>query len=352
MYSHLNFRLIVILIAIVAVLQSCNSANKNTQAPLKGKDSPPIPVSAVVITKQEVNTKISISGSVLPNEKVELRSEVAGRITGIYFKEGQQVKKGQVLIKIYDLDLKPQLEKIQLQQRLATKELERKKKVLEINGISEEEYEIAANQVSTLSADAQLIESALNKTTIIAPFSGVIGLRYVSEGEYVTSATLIATLQQVNPVKIEFDVPEKYGALLTTGASIDFTTTDANTHFSGNIYAIEQMVDMATRTFKVRAHSPNEKSLLKPGAFVKIELTLNKNKNAIQVPTQAVIASMKGQQVFVYHHGMALARIISSGIRNESTIQINEGLKLNDTVITSGLMQLKDSTKVKINSIQ
>jgi membrane fusion protein, multidrug efflux system len=326
----------------------CSSSNERGKDQWKGKKGMPLPVNGLVINTQILDNKIEIVGTILPNEKVELRSETSGRITSIPFNEDAKVKKGDLLVKIHDQELRAQLKKIKIQQELANLEEERKRKLLEIKGISQSEYDLASSQARSLSADADLIEAQLSKTEIRAPFNGVVGLRYVSEGEFVSSSTLIATLQQIDPVKIEFDIPEKYGMYVKKGSTISFTVSGSEKKYNGTVYAIEPMVDISTRTFKVRARTSNNDYSLKPGAFIKIDLLLEKNKNAILVPTESIVSSLKGQKLFVYSNGIALSRKVISGIRTETNIQITDGLQLNDTVITSGIMQLKDSVQVKI----
>ncbi|HXA01565.1 MAG TPA: efflux RND transporter periplasmic adaptor subunit [Cytophagaceae bacterium] len=327
----------------------CTSPGKNKE---KGKNTPLLTVNGIIISSQVLDNNIEVIGTILPNEKVELRSEASGRITSIFFKEDGRAKKGDLLVKIFDQELRAQLKKVKIQQDLANLEAERKKKLLEISGISQEEYDIATNQASSLSADAELIEAQLAKTEIRAPFDGVIGLRYVSEGEYVSSATLIATLQQIDPVKIEFDIPEKYGVYVNKGSTIRFTVTGSDKTYNGTVYAIEPMIDVSTRTFKVRARTSNNDYSLRPGSFIKVNLLLAKNKNAILVPTESIVSGVSGQKLFVSSHGVALSRKVITGIRNERTIQITDGLQINDTVITSGIMQLKDSTRVNIKIIK
>jgi membrane fusion protein, multidrug efflux system len=337
--------------ALASTAIKCTSPGKNKEK-ARGKETPPLTINGIVINSQILDNNIEIIGSILPNEKVELRSETSGRITDILFKEDGKVKKGDLLVKIFDQELKAQLKKVKIQQDLATLELERKKKLLEISGISQEEYDIASNQATSLSADVDLINAQLVKTEIRAPFDGVIGLRYVSEGEYVSPATLIATLQQIDPVKIEFDIPEKYGVYVNKGSTISFTVTGTDKIYNGTVYAIEPMIDVSTRTFKVRARTSNNDYALRPGSFIKVKLLLAKEKNAILVPTESIVSGVSGQKIFVFSHGLALSKKVATGIRNERTIQITEGLQVHDTVITSGIMQLKDSARVNIKIIK
>jgi membrane fusion protein (multidrug efflux system) len=174
--SFHSYIVIGVALMLSQLLMQCSSKSKDKEKS-KGKESVLIPVSGVVVQHQLLNNQIDIMGTILANEKVDLHCEVGGRVIGIYFKEGSQVRKGERLIKIYDQDLQAQLRKVQLQQELAQKELDRKNTLLEIKGISLEELDIAINQVNTLKADAELIAAQLRKTEIIAPFNGIIGLR-------------------------------------------------------------------------------------------------------------------------------------------------------------------------------
>jgi membrane fusion protein (multidrug efflux system) len=345
-----NKFLLLILFSLVSALlfSRCTKSTGNPKEFSKGKETPPIPVTGLVIKPQPFENKIEVVGTILPNEKVDLKSESAGRVTGIYFKEGAWVNKGDLLLRIYNNDLQAQLKKNKIQQELATKEEERKRKLLDIKGVSQEEYDITRNALDALKADGELIEAQLRKTEILAPFNGVIGLRNISEGEILSTTTLIASLQQVDPIKVEFDIPEKYSFHINQGAAIDFTISGSDEVYKGVVYAIEPMIDVNTRTLKVRARCSNKNQKLKPGSFIKIDLVLNKKGNSILVPSEAVVPGLKGQKVYVANSGYAIARKVKTGIRTDNSLEITEGLNAEDTVITSGIMQLKDSVKVNL----
>jgi len=345
-----NTFLLLILVAISSALfiSGCTKSTGNPKEFAKGKETPAVPVTGWVVKTQEFDNKIEVVGTILPNEKVDLKSESGGRVTGIYFKEGAWVKKGDLLLRIYNNDLHAQLKKNKIQQQLATKEEERKRKLLDIKGISEEEYDISKNALEALKADAELIEAQLRKTEILAPFNGVIGLRNISEGEILSTSTLIASLQQVDPIKVEFDIPEKYSYNVNQGATIDFTISGSDQIYKGVVYAVEPMIDVNTRTLKVRARCSNKNQKLKPGSFIKIDLVLNKKGNSILVPSEAVVPGLKGQKVYVATNGIAISRKVRTGIRTDNSLEITEGLNEKDTVITSGIMQLKDSVKVNL----
>jgi membrane fusion protein (multidrug efflux system) len=351
--NFISFALAIPAAILIFFFVKCSSKSNGKE---KGKDKDKgaaiLPVNAIVIQYQEADNKIEVIGTILANEKVDLRSEIGGRVVGIFFKEGTKVRKGDKLVKIFDNDLRAQLRKIKLQQELATSELERKKKLLEIKGISQEEYDIASNQASTLSADVDLIDAQVRKTEIIAPFDGIIGLRFISEGEIVSPATPIATLQQIDPIKIEFDIPEKYGYHVKPGSTISFFITgDEKPHY-GNVYATEPLIDVSTRTLKVRAHADNKGLTIRPGSFIKIDLLLEKNQKAMLIPSEAVVPGPQSQKVFVLQNGLAISRIVTTGTRSDRNIEIVKGISINDTVITSGIMQLKDSIQVNVKIIK
>lgn len=345
--NHIKKGLYSLVISGAFVFAGCKGKSGAPAEGFKGKTPPPLPVSSVVIRPEALDNKIEVVGTILPNERVDLRSEIAARITGIYFKEGSRVQKGTLLVKLFDQDIRAQLKKATLQHELARKEEERKKKLLDISGISQEEYDLASNQAETLAADIELLRAQLRKTEIIAPFSGIVGLRQVSEGEHVSSTTLISTLQQTDPVKLEFDIPEKYAAI-RPGSKISFTVAGSDKTFEGTVYAVEPTIDVATRTLKVRALSPNKEQLLKPGSFIHINLILGRETEAVLIPTESVVPGAKGQKVFVFRNGYALSKAIKTGFRNERNVQVTEGLESGDTLITSGMMQLKDSARVVI----
>jgi membrane fusion protein (multidrug efflux system) len=330
----------------VLVFTSCQKNDKGGMN--KGKNTAPIPVLGMVISPQEFDNKIDVIGTILSNEKVDLKSEVSGRVTGIHFKEGSRVSKGALLVKLFDSDLKAQLKKINIQRDLARLEEERKRKLLEISGISQQEYDLAKNQLEALNADAELVVAQIRKTEIIAPFNGVIGLRNISEGEIVSTATSIASLQQIDPIKLEFEIPEKFSYYVSNGSAITFTINGSEEKYQGLVYATEPMIDVATRTLKVRARCDNRSQKFKPGSFIKIELNLQKKNNAILVPSESIIPGAKEQKIFLSKNGIALSKKVKTGTRTDTQIEILEGLIPNDTVITSGIMQLKDSTRIKM----
>jgi membrane fusion protein (multidrug efflux system) len=331
-------------IFFIVVFTGCRHEQHNEQR--QHVASPYMEAHAIMLKPQALENKIMTTGTVLANEEVELRSEVEGRVVQINFREGSRVGKGDLLIKINDAELQAQLKKLLLDEQLARDDLFRKEKLLEINAVSREEYDISQNQLGVIQAQIDLLRSQLDKTEIHAPFNGLIGLRYISPGGYVTSDMLIARLQETNPVKIEFTVPEKYRNKIEPGTVIQFTIEGQDSIFTGKVYALEPKIDPLTRTVTVRALCTNNANVLIPGAFAKVGIILETIPDALVIPSEALIPDIRGEKVFVCTMGQAKAVYVVTGIRLERTVQITEGLTPGDTILTTGLLQLRDGMKV------
>lgn len=309
--------------------------------------TPPTPVQVMVVQAAPLEEILEATGTLLANEAVELRAELPGRITALRFREGSAVQKGELLARINAAELEAQLGKNTLAIRLAEQRLERNRKLLQIQGISQQEFDVLQNELDALRADSAVLRARMDQSEIRAPFSGQIGLRSVSEGAYVTSQQLIATLRQLQPVKLDFSVPEQYMGRLRTGDRIRFTTGASTRAYEGTVYAIEPSVDPATRSIRIRALATGDAAALLPGAFVRVKISL-RTQEALLVPTQAVVPVLKGKQLYCVHNGMADTVTITTGIRNDTAVQVLSGLRAGDTVITTGLMQLRPGNAVKI----
>ena len=327
------------------LLTACSTKSGDLPKNCRKGDQKPAVADAIVVTHNTLENNITANGILLPAEEVELRSEISGRIVSINFREGARVGKGDLLVKIDDRDLQAQLKKLQLDEKLASDDASRKEKLLEINAVSREDYDKAVNILEVTRANISLLETQISKTEIRAPFSGITGLRQVSPGGYVSSSTLISKLQQVDPVKVEFSVPEKYSEKLRTGTPVSFTIDGINREFTARIYAIEPSSDPLTHTIKMRASCPNPGNLLLPGAFARISIEMEKLNNAVMVPAEAIIPVIDGQKVLVCRNGKVASQKIGTGIRNEKMVQVTNGLNDGDTVFISGLLVLKDDMR-------
>lgn len=309
-----------------------------------------LPVSVYVVKEGGLSDRIITTGTVLANEEVLLSAEVAGRVTAINFTEGTTVNKGTVLVTINDADLLAQSDKVSYNQKLAEERERRSKSLLEKEAISQEEYDRVLTDLNTVKAEASLIRAQLQKTKVVAPFTGTIGLREVSEGAFVTPGQRIAALTQVQPVKIDFSVPERFAQSVQKGSKVTFTLEGSPDIYEASVYAVEPSIDPATRSVSLRALHPNRNMELRPGSFVRIEFQLNQMENALQVPAEAVIPELGGYKVFKYTGGIATQKEIGVGIRTSEMVQVTGGLQNGDTVITSGILQLRGGMPVVITT--
>jgi membrane fusion protein, multidrug efflux system len=344
--------LVVVAIVFLLALPKLNLfKSKPTAVAGAAKGNGKLPVEVLVLKAGTLDNKLTITGSVLPNESLELKSETSGKITGLYFKEGNHVKKGDVLLQINDEEIKAELEKQVYNRKLNQDNEFRQRKLLEKDAISQEEYDNALNRLNTTLADIKVLAAQLDKTKIKAPFDGTIGLRYISEGAYISPASTIATLYNISPAKIEFSIPGRYSTQVSQGKKILFTIENDLTVYEGEVYAIEPRIDPATRTLSLRAIANNEKGALLPGQFVKVELILGTIDNAIMVPTEAVIPEQGGKKVFILENGKAKEVKIETGLRTNSELEVTAGLKPKDTLIVTGMLQLRGGMDIEIAKV-
>ncbi len=342
---------IVIVILIVLAIPKLKSDEPKPGGQGAGSAGP-LPVKAHITKYETLDNKVLTTGTVLANEEVDLKSEVNGKITKLLFKEGSFVKAGDLLVKINDADLQAQLQSAKSRLELQKDTEYRQKQLLEKEAISQEDYDMTANQLQVNQAEVELIKAQIDKTEIRAPFDGIIGLRNVSEGSFVTNAMVIASLQNINPIKIDFSIPERYSSMVNVGDEISFTITGNNKQYVGKVYAIEPKIDPVTRTLQLRALCSNTGREILPGSFANIQLVLKKIENAILIPSEALIPDIKGQKVFIYRNGKVTPQQVGTGIRNDINVQLTSGISEGDTIITSGMLQLRPGTPVTISGFE
>jgi membrane fusion protein (multidrug efflux system) len=344
---------IVILVVILLAIPKLGLFEKKPSGPdKKAAGGSSLQVQARVVNPIPFDNTLVITGSVLANESLELKSETSGKITKINFKEGTKVNTGELLVQINDTEIRALIEKQRYMQKLNKDNEYRQRQLFKKDAISQEEYDNALNRLNTTISDIKLLEAQLEKTRVYAPFDGVIGLRYVSNGAYITPATVIATLYNNSPVKIEFAIPSRYSPFISSGKKIRFTIeNDTARVFRGEVYAIEPRINEETRTLKLRALADNSKGLLIPGQFVKVDLILDSKPNALMIPTQALIPGQTVQKVFVANSGKAREVIVETGVRTNLNIEILSGLQPGDTVITTGILQLRPGLPIQIVKI-
>lgn len=317
----------------------------------KGRNSGPVTVDVMIASPQPVANIIEANGTVVASEFTELHPEISGRITYLNLPEGAPVSKGTVLARINAADLSAQLEKSKVQLDLAEKTAERYKQLMEINGINQSDYDAAVNQVNSLKADMVYTQTLIDKTIIRAPFSGVLGLRQVSPGAYVTPATVLATIQQVNQVKIDFTLPEAYSSIIKKGLVVD-VETDAGKgqRQRAVVVATEPGVNTNTRNLTVRAILQGAKS--NPGGFVKVFIDEGKARSAVKVPANAIIPDDKNNQLVVIKGGKANFVNVKTGLREADMVEITGGINTGDSVVISGVLFVRPKSVVKVRSVK
>jgi membrane fusion protein (multidrug efflux system) len=308
-------------------------------------------VSGYVIVPTQMNELVNTTGTLRPDEEVDLAFETSGKIVKINFIEGTRVKKGDLLAKINDLPLQAQLEKLLAQRKLSEEMEFRQRSLLDKDAISKESYDQIVTELQTIGADINLIKARIYETELRAPFDGIIGLRYLSEGSYATSSTKIAKLIKVSPLKIEFSIPEKYASEIEIGYPVTFRIDGNNNIFNASVYAVDPKIDITTRSIVLRALYPNVNEELKSGRYASITLNMSQINNAVAIPTEALIPEMEGEKVFIFKSGKASSVKVNTGLRTESKIQITNGLHYGDTLLITGILQLRENLPVVLDTV-
>ena len=306
-----------------------------------------LPVNMQVIKPENFTEILEVTGSIEANESVVLKSEVSGKITGIFFNEGQRVVKGTLLIKVYDDDLRAQLTKAQANLKLNEDIENRQRQLLETGAVSRQEYDVSYANLQAAQADIALLQSQISKTEIKAPFDGTIGFRKVSPGEYITPGVDIASLVSDNPAKIQFTVPEKYSQMLGRNTVIKYRLEGQPLERTATVYAVAPYIDQATRTLQLKALTPNPNGTLIPGAFAKIVVLMESKRNVVMIPAEAILSESAGQKAYLYKGGKVKPVMVETGTRTNNRVEIVKGIAPGDTVITTGMMQITPRTMVK-----
>jgi membrane fusion protein (multidrug efflux system) len=349
MYVTIHQRILLSFFFVV-IFASCNS-KKQAAAPGRGRQQGPISVDAFLVRQSSVSEDVEVPGSLLPFEETAIRAEVGGRVVELNIREGGVVEKGTLLVKLFDKDLQAQLHKLEVQLKITEKTEERNRELVKINAISQQDYDLSSLNVENLKADMESIRIAISKTEIRAPYRGTVGLRTISLGSYISPSDIVTTIRQVDQLKLEFSVPEKYAKEIGKGYTVRFRVDGGTKDHQAKVIATENSVDQNTRTLKIKALVTENHPELVPGIFAKINLQLGKDPHALLVPSQAIIPNIRNKQVIVLRKDSAQFTIVETGIRDSAYVQILSGLKAGDTVITTGLMAIRPNGKVKITKV-
>jgi membrane fusion protein (multidrug efflux system) len=333
--------LTIIALFVLSGMFSCKQKGTKTN------EKPPVKVNIIIAEKANFTASIEVNGSALSEEMIELHPEISGRLIYLNIPDGASVTAGTVLAKINDADLQAQLEQQRVQLDLASKTEERLRKLLAINGVNQSEYDASLSQVNAINANINILNAELDKTIIKAAFSGILGLRMVSPGAYVTPQTILGTLQQVDKIKIDFTVPETYTKLVAVGNAVYIKTNDKDEILPAVISAIEPQINADTRNIKARARLKN--GYVSPGTFVKVILI--KNDQRIVVPSNAIIPNASSNQVIVIKNNKAQFVNVETGLRNADAVELLSGINSGDSIVVSGVLFVRPNASVIIGKV-
>ncbi len=321
------------------------------EAPKQNNGPQSVSVDVIIASPQTISNSVEANGNVVANEYVELHPEVSGRLVYLNVPEGTKVQQGTVIARINDADLQAQLSKTKVALDLAQKTEERLRKLLAVNGVNQADYDIALNAVNGYKADLVYTQSLIDKTVLKAPFTGVIGLRQVSLGAYLSPTIVIATMQQLDKIRVDFTLPEEYSSMIKKGNMVD-VQIDAASSKTGKavVIATEPQVNTATRNLKVRALLKDGK--VNPGAYVKVYIAANKNQKSILIPTNSIIPDDKNKQVVLVKGGKAAFVNVETGARQANNIEVVKGIKEGDSVVVSGLLFARPKSQLKVRKVK
>ena len=307
-----------------------------------------IPVEAAIVKQDTLVRNIVAVGSLLANEEVILRPEFEGKVVKIHFREGEKVSKGDLLVSLDDSIYKAELKQADARLVLSEANIKRISSLRKKGLSNQQEEDTAVSELAVNKASQVLARTRLEKMVIHAPFDGTIGLRSISEGDYLTRGQDIVTLIDSNPIKLEFRIPEIYLSEVGIGQTVT-VSVDAfrGETFTGEVYAIAPEVDVTGRSFMVRAKIPNEDNRLVPGMFAQLELVLERKPDTLLIPEAALMPAGDKQYVYVIADGKAVRTEVSLGISKKDMVEVVSGLEAGAQVITAGQMKIMDGSKVQ-----
>lgn len=342
----------VLLVLALTTLVFCKKKEAHPPTMTSPVPAKALPVQILIAVPSKLSADIEVPGTLMANESTEIHPEVSGRMVELHINEGGRVAQGALLAKLYDGDLQAQMRKLEVQLKIAEQTEKRQAELLQIQGISQQEYDLSLLQVLNLKADMDIIKESIRKTEIRAPFAGKLGLKNVSPGAYITPATILTTISQVDKLKIQFNVPERYGSQMKNGLKVYFSVDGSDKRFLAIVIASEIGVNEDTRSLAIRAIVNQSDPMLIPGVFGKVNIVLGQNEQALMIPSSAIIPLGRKKQLYTFEGGKAIAKDVTTGVRDSTNIQILTGIKEGDTVITSAMLFLRPGLDVAVKKDQ
>jgi membrane fusion protein (multidrug efflux system) len=310
-----------------------------------------VPVDAQVLHSESLNDEMTVSGTLVAYQDVNITSELSRKVTAVYAKEGKSVAAGTILFKLDDADLIAELEQLKQQEKLVVLNEKRFKDLIDNEAAKQQDYDEAFTNLKVIQAKIDQLRVMISKTSIRAPFSGNLGIVNVHTGAYVTPGASLVQLTDNSRLKIDFAIPEKHANTLKAGDLVEYHVESNEKPYKATIIAHEAGLDQQTRTLLVRAVSSNNSRELLPGQSARLTLRLSNTGNALMVANQALIPSSKGYSVFVVNNHKANLKPIEVGQRNAFSVHVVKGLAPGDTIVTSNMLRLTPGADVQLVSV-
>lgn len=340
-------RNLFIFISIIFLFSAC-SENEKDDLRSRSKKQEALQVDVFVAEDGNWDNKIQSSGTLLPYKEVTLKAEVSGKVINTNFKEGEQVRKGQLLVKIDDAVLKAQKNQLEVSQKWLKKQADRNKKLYESEAISEEEYELSLSELEKTEANLKALNAQINLTNIRAPFNGKIGLSDVEVGTFLNVDDVIGNLTVSHLLKLEFSIPEFYANQVEIDQKVIFNIMGKLDTLSADIYAKESRIDKASRMLTVRAIFDNKDHEIPAGTYADVLFETKSNNSGIMIPSESIEPQLSGEIIYLVKNGKVKKQDIVSGKRNEKMVQILKGVQPGDTLLVTGLLAAREGTEVSI----
>jgi membrane fusion protein (multidrug efflux system) len=349
----MNRLLFPLILPMIVFIYACAS-RANETAPEKRviAVAPGIPADAHIVAPGEVKQVIEITGTLAANQEVLIASELTKKVVSVPAKEGHYVNKGTLLFQLDDADLQAQKERLHQEEKLAALNEARLKDLLAHDAASQQDYDQAATNLAVLKAQIRQLETTIDKTRIRAPFAGRIGIIRTYPGALVSPNAPLTSIVDDASVKVEFSIPEKYANLVKQGSHQQFTVEGDSTNYNATVISKESFVDQSTRTLLVRAIADNPQSKLVVGQSARLSIALRTADSALQVPSQSLMPSSQGYNVYVVEDGKAQQKPVVVGQRDTKNVQITSGIHAGDTVITSNQLRLSPGSLVRIVNVK
>lgn len=341
--------ILTIIVVIAAAIGYWLMSKPSGPAGMGAGGMPPTVVTTADATTQKWQQAIAATGSLKAENGIVLRNEVSGRVTAIYFHSGDAVKTGQALIQLNPAVLNAELAIAKSQRKLSKSEFDQAEELFRKKAWSKKQYDEAQAKLESSTATVAKTKAELAQLHITAPFNGRLGLRQISVGDYLAAGTGIVNLQSLDPMSVDFSLPQIYLNQVNAGDPVSiYSRSHPQKKFHGKVIAMDSLVDADTRSINVRASIANQHKVLLPGTFVEVNLLVGKPVGRITVPHLAIVYSPQGDYVYRLIKGHAIKTLVKLGQQRANDIAITAGLKQGETVITAGQLKIYDGAKVML----